>query len=197
MLHPLKRYGTIFLLLLPSFLSAQLADSVIDGRTLLQRLVGTWDLVPGSFQADPLPEGIDPAAFQLQMTCMATSGGYGVSCTYEGAKEIFGVPIRSQGQELLLWEPSQQIVYKLGGIINSAESLQNPSLERVFVTIGKGTFTEQGSLYLTEYLAAAEGPAGKHIFAWESPTILKELAFYEATDQLPERKTVWRLKQRQ
>ena len=149
---------TILLILCFSQLVFAQKTDTITGPEILQRFIGTWELIPGTLASRPEANSVD--SVQLRMTCQPGNDDYSVYCYYTGSKRIQGLDIRSGGQELMVYEPNTQLIYKLGGLRNWTHT---EGLDIMYVTIGKGQVTQLGRLAFTEYLAGDEGPAGSHI----------------------------------
>ena len=183
---------TLLFIILSSCLWAQKNDS-ISGPEMLQRFVGKWEIVPGSLQSRPEAEGVNLESVNLNMTCVPGADGYSVYCSYNGSKELMGLDVKTFGQELLIFEPGTQMIYKLGGLRNLA---QEQDFEVMYVTIGKGYITELGRLAFTEYLAGDEGPAGKHIYLWAGSDLsrFKEMSIYYDEGGEEVRRTAWEMR---
>ncbi|MEO0897126.1 MAG: hypothetical protein AAFY71_12050 [Bacteroidota bacterium] len=186
----MKTYSPIFLLLFwLRIASAQ--NTPQEATQFFLELEGKWELVQASVQMEPSPPLLDTSALILHMICKIGEDSLSLHCSYNGSKNFGKDTIPSAGQELLVFEPNQAVVYKLGGIKNFS---LNPSFNKSFVTVGKGVFLNDGSLKLTEFLAGVEGPTGEHIFLFQSPNLFKETArFYNEEGELL-RFTEWDMK---
>lgn len=158
---------------------------------LFSRFKGTWELQPSTLTVDPLPPSLDREKFRLRMRCDIGKDSLSLHCEYEGQKALLDQLVHSHGQELWVFDPGQNLIYKLGGIRNQSEI---PILNSTHVTIGKGVLLDSSKVKVTEYLTGQESTIGTHLFEFLDHQTLLESSTYtnETGDTI--RSSAWKMK---
>ncbi|MCI4670110.1 MAG: hypothetical protein MRZ79_18380 [Bacteroidia bacterium] len=187
----MMKLTSALLLILSSVLSSFAQQNQAEILDHLLQFEGRWSLVSSSLILSPAPPDLDTAKFVLNMECTLGKDSMSIHCQFDGSKEILKEVVKSHGQELFVLEPKEQLVYKLSGVRNLSSKQE---LNASFVTLGKGLFSPNGTLLITEYLVGIEGPVGKHNYEWLQVNLLKESSIYYDEEGKELRKTEWLMK---